>query len=536
MKSPSLEATREQILQSFADVPHTKILIIGGGIHGATFARIAALNGIECVLLEKQDYAAGTSSRSTKLAHGGLRYLETFDFQQVFEGIKAREELFESARHVCRPTQFLIPVKAKDWWFRIKLEIGLYLYDLMCRSKDRKHKWIPRSELNFEGFHSGRKDLMGCYAYYDGVMNDARLVIESIVHARQMGARCLNYISVNRVEKSSDGKYSVEALDELTGNAYNFTADLVVNCAGPWIPFIGHTESKKLTNQLRYSAGAHILFNRPWNQPALFLPMNEKSRYYFVLPHPAGTMVGTTERDVTEIPFEQLPIKQEFDEILERLNKDLPDSGLNKDTAHYCFAGVRTLALRDGNPKKTAVLSRKHIWKNVDGILTLLGGKWTTSAWTSFEGFKIACKLLNINSKNLKSLNGIKYPGFASQSELSEIKDKLISNKVPENTATRIVRRLGALAKYLLEKPNRVELITNNLIKGEVELGCTVEQAVQVEDILRRRTEIEYLPGNGINELKSVAQILSDTLGCDITAVGADKYKSRIDSIKQLNI
>jgi glycerol-3-phosphate dehydrogenase len=510
------------------------MLIIGGGIHGAAFARIAALNGIECTLLEKQDYAAGTSSRSTKLAHGGLRYLETFDFQQVFEGIKAREELFESAPHVCRPTQFLIPVNKNDWWFRIKLGIGLHLYDLMCRSKERKHKWIPREKLNFEGFHSNRTDLMGCYAYFDGIMNDARLVIESITHARQLGARCLNYISVSKVEKLSDGKFLVEALDELTGTKYKLTSDLVVNCAGPWIPFIGHQESKNLSNQLRYSAGVHLLFNRPWNQPALFLPMNEKARYYFVLPHPAGTMVGTTERDVTQIPLEQLPIKEEVDEILERLKKDLPDSGLNKDTLHYCFAGVRTLALRDDDPKKTAVLSRKHIWKNVDGILTLLGGKWTTSAWTSFEGFKIACKKLNINIANVKSLNGIKYPGYATQTELSQIQQQLVNQKIPENTAKRIVRRLGAITNYLLEAPGRLELITDNLTNGEVELGVKIEQAIKVEDILRRRTEIEYLPGNGVKELQSVGQIIADALKVDIDQHDIQKYQSRINVLNSL--
>lgn len=528
--SSTLSWTREQNISSLKQNSHTKILIIGGGIHGAALARIAALNGTDCVLIEKQDYASGTSSRSSKMAHGGLRYLETFDFQQVFEGIKAREELFDVASHICKPDRFLIPVQRNDWWFRIKLGIGLYLYDLMCTKKERKHGWISRKNLKYDGFHSGREDLMGCYSYCDGIMNDARLVVETIVHARELGARCINYVGAYKVYQNNDKTFTINAKDELNNDNFTLTADLVINCTGPWAPFIGHEESKALTKRLRYSAGVHLIFNRPWNQPSLFLPMEQKNRYYFVWPHPGGTMVGTTEREVTDVPMEQFPIEAEVQEVMKRIQKDLPDAGLNQDSLHYAFAGVRTLPLR-GNQTGTATLSRKHIWENQAGVLTLLGGKWTTSSWTSFEGYKEALKMLGIDSNNAKSLNGVKFPGCGSEEELEKIKEDLIKAGINKSTVARIVRRLGRRAKYLLEDKTRTEMLTEQLTKGEIELGIKVEQAVSVEDLLRRRTELEYMDGNGINEVEKISSFIATELGDEFARVDKEKYIQRIQKI-----
>ena len=534
MIKSTLTWDRNQNLESIrSSNPKTKILIIGGGIHGAALARIAALNGTDCILLEKQDYASGTSSRSSKMAHGGLRYLETFDFQQVFEGIKAREELFNVARHICKPAKFLFPIKKNDWWFRVKLGIGLYLYDLMCTKAERLHGWIKRSKLSFEGLHSARTDLMGCYFFYDGIMNDARLVIETIVHAREMGARCINYVGVTKVEKNTNGTFVVSAKDELTGEEYTIAADLVINCAGPWVPYIGHKESQDLNKRLRYSAGVHLLFNRPWTQPCLFLPMEQKNRYYFVWPHAGGTMVGTTEREVTDLPFEQYPLRSEVDEVMERIAKDLPDAQLTRDTLHYAFAGVRNLALR-GNQTGTATLSRKHLWENHAGVLTLLGGKWTTSSWTSFEGYKEACKILGLNDKNAKSLDGIKFPGWAQDSEMSAIRTQLEQHGIPTKTAERIVRRLGSRANYLLEDPKRLELITENLTKGEIELGLQFEQAVTIEDLLRRRTELEYLVGNGLNEIEGVSEMLRGSRSAEAILKDAQLYRARIQRLHKI--
>ena len=178
--------------------------IIGGGIHGACLARYAAQNNFSVLLLDKADFAAATSSRSSKMAHGGLRYLEMFDFKQVFESIKARDRLFQEAPHLVKPEKFLIPVPKGQLFFKWKLKLGLCLYDLMLSNKSLRHAWIKREELGFPGFNKQRNDLEGCYVYTDGIMRDSRLVIENLLMAEKYGACCLNYhelLASKEVEK-----------------------------------------------------------------------------------------------------------------------------------------------------------------------------------------------------------------------------------------------------------------------------------------------------------------------------------------------
>ncbi len=521
--------SRQENLNSILQTPHSKILIIGGGIHGAAVARLAGLNRVDCLLLERGDYASGTSSRSSKMAHGGLRYLENFDFEQVFEGIKAREEMFLDARHLVKPERFLIPIKANDHWLRLKLGVGLHLYDLLVKSQERKHRWVPRKNLKYQGFSSERDDLLGCYLYSDGLMNDARMVIESIVQARQLGTRCLNYAEVASVTRGSSGVHQVVFKDKLTSTNYEVTADAVVNCAGPWVPFIGNIATQNLSSQLKYSVGTHLLFDIPWNSPSLFLEMAGKSRYYFIWPHPGGTMVGTTEREVTELPEEQMPTASEVDEILERLRGDLPDSGLDRNSLFYAFAGVRTLPTRDGH-KGTAQLSRKHLWKENEGILTLLGGKFTTANWTAFEGFKLAMEKTG-SSKSWRSLSGIPYPGDGDPDELLKLENDLIQSGLELKLTSRIMRRLGVRAAYLLQGEGRTELITPQLTRGELELAVQFEQAETVEDILRRRTEIEYLPGCGVGEAALVEKFLANSLPDHSVSGQAQAYTERIQRL-----
>jgi glycerol-3-phosphate dehydrogenase len=262
--------------------------------------------------------------------------------------------------------------------------------------------------------------------------------------------------------------------------------------------------------------------------------MEQKNRYYFVWPHPGGTMVGTTEREVTDVPLEQFPIEAEIQEVMQRIQKDLPDAGLNQESLHYAFAGVRTLPLRDENTQGTATLSRKHIWKNQGGVLTLLGGKWTTSSWTSFEGYKEAMKMLGIDASKAKSLTGVKFPGWATDAEQNEICESLIARGVSKDTAGRIVRRLGARARYLLEDATRLEQLTPNLLRGEVELAIKEEQAVTLEDILRRRTEIEYMNGSGLDEVSKVQEMLATYTSEEHAAQKSADYITRIKKILTL--
>ena len=506
LKRTADSVSRSSVLSSMANAGVYDMVVVGGGIHGAAVARLAAGYGFKTALLEKNDYAAATSSRSSKMAHGGLRYLELMDFEQVFEGIKAREEMFDHVGNLVKPAEFLIPVPRGAWFFKLKLGIGLFLYDLMVKKGNRRHRWIPRSKLTFPGFHSGREDLMGCFVYTDGIMSDARLVIDNVIGARRYGADCLNYCEVRSMTRDESGISEVTAVDTKSNKEVKLKARLVVNCTGPWASTLASSLGAE-RRPLKFSRGSHIIFSKPWTGPSLFLPMPGKARYYFVWPHPAGTMVGTTEREVSSIELDPLPSKDEMDEIFGRLEKDIPDAGLNRESACYAFAGIRTLPIRGKNANST-VLSRKHIWTHVNGVLTLLGGKYTTASWTALEGVKEAAQILGkpLSADALKSRTDLKeLPGSATDVECEELQRSLAAHGVSIESQSRLLGRYGKrLGDNYLEF---VDASPEKLIELETMIALDTEQVENLEDLMRRRLELEYTEGHGEKYLPILGEV-----------------------------
>jgi glycerol-3-phosphate dehydrogenase len=469
-----LEQSREEIIAEIANSTNVDLVVIGGGIHGACFARLAAESGLKTVLLEKSDYASGTSSRSSKMAHGGLRYLELLDFEQVFEGVKCREQLFAEYPSLVKPHPFYIPIPANDWFLRLKLKLGLTLYDFMLKNPKHKHYWVNKLEVDRKVPELTKQKLSGCYCYTDGILDDSKLVMANIQKARLSGAMCLNYAAIDELGKQvKNGQREVRWQDQLTNKTYQINAKSVVNCCGPWA-------NNFCNAPIKYSRGSHVLFSRPWTGPALFLPMPGKARYYFVWPHFAGTLVGTTEREVSSLQDNPEPSADEIQEILDRLTKDLPDSQLDRAHAHYAFAGIRTLPLRLG-AKSTAQLSRKHIWLQDQNLFSLVGGKLTTAEWTAQEGLAKILKLLKHTPTQAKK-----------DSDLSSIS-------------------LMPLAQQL-----------------------KMEQVATVEDYFRRRSGLEYMPGNGLKEIDVLRKDFEQHLGVATTDSQINDYKIRLARIAQI--
>jgi glycerol-3-phosphate dehydrogenase len=490
------------------------LLVVGGGIHGACIAKLAARAGLRVGLLEMGDYASATSSRSSKMAHGGLRYLEMFDFQQVFEGIKSREELFERCPNLVTPHPFLIPVPRDGYVLRYKLALGLFLYDLLVKNPARRHAWIPKAQLNFSGFNSTRDDLMGCFRYTDGLMNDSRLVIEMIVSAERHGAQCLNYARVEHIRKEQDGLMTVVWRDLLTDQEHISRAKIVVNCAGPWAPQLREANDIHQALEVRYSRGTHLLFSTPWRDPALFLPLPEKGRYYFVWPHPTGTMVGTTEREVDELALDPQPSADEVEEVLGRLKKDLPHSGLSRETLHYAFAGIRTLPMRSAR-KGVSRLSRKHVWRFSHGVLTLLGGKYTTFAWTAAEGLSRVLHELGRGKQTVDALDDL--PSVTDSRSSEQLLNQLRDQYGYEGPGVeRAVKRLGRMVLRYTEKSEAWTELTGGVLRVELLNAVELEHAETVEDVLRRRLDLEYTPSHGLECLGVVADALAERRGREV--------------------
>ena len=519
---------RSEIIQQSKQVLFD-LIVIGGGIHGVCVAKMAAQSGLSVLLLEQGDFASGTSSRSSKMAHGGLRYLEMFDFEQVYEGIRSREDLFKYIPNLVKPERFLIPVPRRDLWFRFKLGIGLTIYDLMARSGKRRHRWLSGKASAF----GDRTDLAGCYEYTDGLMSDSRLVFEFLTSARYFGAQSINYAEVESINYQGKDGVSVRWCDQLTQSKHESRARLVVNCAGPWAPHFSGAKADKIEGRLRYSRGSHLVFSVPWRHQSLFLPLDEKGRYYFVWPHQSGTMVGTTEREVSSLDRDPQPSQDEITEILERLKRDLPHAGLDRNSLCYAFAGVRSLPTRPGRTKGVGQLSRKHIWELNDNVLTLFGGKYTTFVWTAREGLKIALKKLGNSSTNLAD-PFFELPSAISEREQGELISFVQSKiSVPDVALRRAVSRLGKQVLRYIDRPDAWQEINPGVLRLEVIHGIEIEQALYIEDLLRRRVELEATPNHGIETLDLLSVELAKNAEVSDLARQKSQYLTRMEELNR---
>ncbi len=527
----NLRMTREEMLAAVAGKKRFDVIVVGGGIHGAACARIAAFNGLATLLLERADYANATSSRSSKMAHGGIRYLQMGDLRQVFEGIRARDDLFLTADHLVSPAKFLLPVERGQCLQRWITSVGLSLYDFALRDKNLRHRYLSLEECNSKIFSSTQSKYRGFFLYTDGMMNDTRLVLENILAARQEGAHCLNYCDVLSVSQSASGAVGVGFRDQVASKNYEVSAGIVLNCAGPWVASVGKLSPGPLQERIVYSRGSHILFSGVWAERPVLFPLGG-GRAYWVWPHPAGVLVGTTEREVEKAESDPLPSADEIEEILSRLQRDIPQAELTRDRAQYAFAGIRTLVRR--SRAKSSALSRRHEWSYAQGVLTLLGGKFTTAYWTAFEGLRKVYRLAGMKGAPT-SLQGRKLPGSGLGGErVSEFRKRGEAVGIPEPILQSAIRRYGSRSIELLELSTAREVLGEQILKAEVEYALEVEQAQCVEDIMRRRLELEYFPRHGVESLPEIAQILKKQFPEQKVDQEVQGYLSRMKKIEAL--
>jgi glycerol-3-phosphate dehydrogenase len=351
------------------------------------------------------------------------------------------------------------------------------------------------------------RNLKGCFEYYDGLMDDIRLVIDNIVSARLAGALCLNYVKATRIGGQKGNKFVI-VRDTLSCKEQTITAKVVINCAGPWVRQIEGLPVTPSTPSLRYSQGTHLLFTKLWNAPSLFLPLEEKGRYYFVWPHSEGTLVGTTEREISEIPSDPQPLADEIEEILFRLSRDLPHAELNRSSLSYCFAGIRTLPVKKRrNGTKTSELSRKHIWEYSDGVLSLFGGKYTTAYWTAFEGLKIIWQSLGRTNKP-HSLKSIPLEATATLSNLPYFHQRAQSLGISDHLIKLAGQRMGGNVRYFANNLHLMQPLTGDVaLNGEVDWAFSIEQATSLRDVMRRRLGIEFRKDHGLSALDQICSI-----------------------------
>ena len=473
------------------------ILVIGGGINGAAVARDAVGRGFNVMLAEAQDYASATSSSSSKLIHGGLRYLENYEFGLVRESLHERETMLKIAPHICFPLTFYVPItrtqKRPAWIVRI----GLMLYDflsgakLLARSGALSKKQVsalPRLK---------KDDLTAVLHYPDCWVDDARLVLSTLIDARRRGADILNYRRVEKITPVKDG-YEIE-LDE-RGRKRNIHAQYVVNAAGPWANnILDETDGPFPRSGLRLVRGSHIVLRMP--DPAeqvAYTLQNRDGRVIFTLPwlDSRYLIIGTTDTPQEDDPRNAKCSDEERDYLLKAYNRYFSQPGgpaTAKDVI-WSWAGVRPL-IDDGedNPSKVTRESRLAMQKNGTGaFVTIYGGKLTTHRTL---GEKVMSKLAECGADTGASWTATKplYGGSLNRQQLQKLCDDgpdMIDADIRRRWVFTYGDETRALYEAVTSDPAASEVIAPGILLAELQHARTQEDVMNAEDFLYRRTKL----------------------------------------------
>ena len=355
------------------------VAIIGGGASGLGIALDSASRGHKTILLEKNDFAKGTSSRSTKLVHGGVRYLQNGDISLVIEALRERGIMRKNAPHLVRDLSFVIP--SYDWWSSPFYGIGLKVYDMMAGKLGLGPSTILNREETLKYLPNVKKDgLRGGVIYHDGQFDDARMAVSLALTADQEGATLLNYVEVTGLEKEKDMLKGIQITDSINGSKKTIKAKVVVNATGVFSDQIIRMDQPEAKPMIRPSQGVHLVIDKSFLQGdhAIMVPHTTDGRVLFAVPWNGQVVVGTTDTPIDDALEEPIPMEEEIDFILENASAYMTKKPHRKDVKSV-FVGLRPLAATNNNKESTKEVSRHHkIIVSTSGLVSVLGGKWTT--------------------------------------------------------------------------------------------------------------------------------------------------------------
>jgi glycerol-3-phosphate dehydrogenase len=349
------------------------IAIVGGGIIGAGIARDAALRGLTVALFEKHDYGWGTTSGSTRLIHGGLRYLEMLDFKLVRLDLRERETLLRIAPHLVKPLEFLVPFYSNTPFYRAKLRAGMILYDLLSYDKSLpRHRMLSARETLAAEPLLRERGLQGAASYYDAqIESPERLTVENITDARDQGAQCFNYAEVTRGLREGDRLSGLRVRDVLTGEDFDVRARVVVNASGAWFDRVAGQIEPHPKPRIRTTKGIHLACPNPTNRAVVLFSEIDK-RLFFVIPLRGFAWIGTTDTDFTGDPGEAAATPDDIDYLVRSARAFVP--AIDAKQVFWTNSGVRALVMQPGSESS---VSRMHRIDTAPGLVSVLGGKIT---------------------------------------------------------------------------------------------------------------------------------------------------------------
>ncbi|HXW84994.1 MAG TPA: glycerol-3-phosphate dehydrogenase/oxidase, partial [Candidatus Binataceae bacterium] len=356
------------------------LAVIGAGINGAAIARDAALRGLKVALVERGDFAAATSSRSSKLIHGGFRYLPQFQFRLVYSALRERERLRRvTAPHLVAPIKFLFPVYRGRGFGRFTMSMGLWLYDTFARSPRAEwHRDLSAAEVRESEPALARDGLRGGAIYFDAWADDARLTFENVLDAGLHGAAVVNYAAVEALAADSGQLRQARVHDLLGGLNAELRARVFVNAAGPWVDSIRRMDNPAAKPCVRLTKGVHLVFARTTLPVHDSLVLGDsEGRIVFVMPHDHYVLVGTTDTDYEGDPGSVATDRADIEYLLAVLAQSLPGIKLTAADVLSSFAGLRALTHEEGG-SPSSVPREEVVLESESGLLTIAGGKLTT--------------------------------------------------------------------------------------------------------------------------------------------------------------
>jgi glycerol-3-phosphate dehydrogenase len=515
------------------------LIIIGAGINGAGMARDAAMRGLKVLLLDKGDIASGTSGWSTRLIHGGLRYLEHGEIGLVRESLRERERLLHIAPHLVRPLPLLIPIYAQNRRGRLAIRAGMIAYDLLSFDKSlKRHRMLSRGEALRYAPGLNREGLLGAAIYYDAQVEYAeRLVLENVLSAKEHGAQILTYARVEKFIVEDGDVRGLVFTDLIDKEAHTARAQVTVNVSGPWVDEIlarTHVQANRLIGGTK---GSHIIVDKFEGAPesALYVEAKEDGRPFFIIPWNDLYLIGTTDLPYNGDLDCVEASRAEIDYLLGETNRVIPSAKLERNSILYTYSGIRPLPhIAAGEP---AGITRKHFLRDhapaLEGFISIIGGKLTTYRNLSEQAINLVFRKLRRESPRCLTAEE-KLPG-AMGADFAEFGKRFKAESgLPESIAERLLRIYGTRARDVVA----IAAVDSELLKpfddATKAIGAEVLNAFQTElaetltDCLMRRTMVGLNSSTGLNAMEAVARIAQKYLGWDEAraALEIDEYRN----------
>lgn len=496
------------------------VLVIGGGIYGSWIAYHASVAGLKVALVEQGDWGSATSSASSKLLHGGLRYLERFEVGLVRKSLQERRELNRLMPHLVHPLRFLLPVYRHSRVGRLRLKLGLWLYDRLAGRNQpvAGHQRFSADALIQQESELSREQLLGGFSYGDCGTDDFRMILEIVDSAVQAGAVACNYVKAESLTMANGRVSGATLIDQETGDVYDVSADLVVNAAGPWVnqPLMKRT-AMVTECPVRLTKGVHLVMPALKSQNAVLLTARSDGRVFFLIPWYGRTLLGTTDTDYRGDPAKVCVDKSDVEYLLESANQYLA-SPWSRDDIHGAFAGLRTL--QDEQGKSASGVSREWAFLETHpGLMSSIGGKYTSARIDAIDAVHQVIKGIGrgrLDAKLVPMAWSCK-PAFADF--LQKACQSALAAGIDKDTAQNCVRRHGAEVSKIIDlvkaDSNLGQRVVPDLAfcRAEIVHAVLDESARTLLDILRRRLPLMILARLDRSTVAAASDLVADLLG-----------------------